>query len=54
MIWEINHVIDADQVVAGPRPFLPELESADPYCSIRAAMLARSPQRSDSEFVQAI
>jgi hypothetical protein len=29
MIWKINHVVETDQVVAGPRPFLPQLESAN-------------------------
>jgi len=34
MIWEINHVVEADQVVAG-RPLLLRLEPTNPHCSIR-------------------
>jgi hypothetical protein len=32
MIWKINHVVETDQVVAGPRSLLPGLESSNRHC----------------------
>ena len=30
--WKINHVVEADQVAAPPRPLLPGLDSANRHC----------------------
>jgi len=44
MIWKINHVVETDQVFAGPQPLLPG-ESANSHCWIRIATFSQQQFR---------